>query len=148
MMGDRDSEIAIVFKDPQAATELRIRLWSEHLGLEPTDFSTSALDDLVNWKRIGHSNTNTFVNLFEYSIAEAEPLTLKQYAQAFTEIRGSDILFASDIEERLKSKISGHLVEFPVRFLHNEFQNTLDIKQATFQQIKEIGGLFMDDLFR
>ena len=149
MLGDRDSEIAVVIRNPQKAMDLRKRLWAEHLGLETVDeLNDSALDDLALWKKTALENTSIYVKLFEDSIPEAEPLTIKQYLAAFAEIQASDILSSTAIFESLQQAIRGHLVLFPVRFLHHELQNTIDLKQATFQQIKEIGGYIMDDLFR
>lgn len=149
MLGDRDSEIAVVLRNPQKATDLRKRLWAEHLGLESVEeLHDHALEDLPRWKKVAQENTAIYVKLFEDSIPEAEPLTIKQYLAAFAEIQASNILSSASIEESLRESIHGHLVLFPVRFLHHELQNTIDLKQATFQQIKEIGGYIMDDLFR
>ena len=149
MLGDRDSEIAVVFFDRKQASQLRKRLWAEHMGIaDPQELNELALEDLPRWKDIAAQNTSTYVKLFEDSIPEAEALTIKQYLAAYSEIQLSGMVSATPLFDSLKSKIQGHLVRFPTRFLHNELQNTLDLKHATFQQIKEIGGLIMDDLFR
>ena len=148
MMGDRDSEIAIVFKDKENSTKLRKKLWSEHLDINIDLLHDNINDDIELWKEIANNNSKIYITLFEDSIADSEPLTLKQYTQAYSEIRSSDILLASNLQSELKEKIKGHLVKFPIRFLYNELNSTIDLKQATFQQLKEIGGLFMDDLFR
>lgn len=147
MLGDRDSEIAIVFKEQQKANDLRKKLWSEHLGVSIDKLSNFA-SDFPLWREIAAANTKTYISLFEDSIAEAEPLTIKQYSSAFNEIRQAGILNANKLRDALKEKIRGHLVLFPKRFLHSELQHTFDVKQAAFQQIKEIGGFIMDDLFR
>ena len=57
-----DSEMNVLVKDPATARGLRIRLWAEHLGMEPKEVGAMDTIELIDrvWPRQAHQNEEIF----------------------------------------------------------------------------------------
>ena len=142
MIGDRDSEFAVLFKDENEsenynsimngqnykaslfARSLRINLWKEHLGIEnETDNFNMLIDPLSDdvWNLINNTakvNTETYREVFN-----CYPDDKFVY---FKDIPNKKDYNEQDLGKMIerynlnKDKIKGHIVQFPLEFLSKE----------------------------
>ena len=143
MVGDRDSEFAIIFKDEEVAQNfnstmdgydfkcsnfaksLRVNLWKEHLGIEDNDVKNIDLlnDPLTDevWefiKKRAKINTDIYRELFKcYPDDNYKFFKNIPKKEKQTE---KNLKILRDKYEKLKGNIKGHIVEFPLDFLANE----------------------------
>lgn len=138
MLGDRDTEIAVLIEDPvdvissrmhdspflvsRFAHQLRVALWCEHLGLDESKAEDRAkvadplsAETWARWRETSSHNTALFHSLFPHIPDDS--------------IQSLDILAALEdafkdkhhLEEgrarAVLSKVRGHLVDFPLHFL-------------------------------
>lgn len=125
MLGDRDSEIALLIEDTEMergifnglpydvtrfAHELRVSLWKEHLGLNLMDGSVEdpITDDCFNfWKHRSRQNTEILRASFPKFPSNAIP-TLEIYNQQ------------QPLSQGIVNGVVGHLIDHPLNFLCDE----------------------------
>ena len=145
LLGDRDSEFAVIIQEKRElinrkvgrnfimngktnyraayfATSFRRALMGEHLGIDPND---PILDDPLSDKfysfLVGRAKDNTTIyhNIFGcYPDDQYTNFTLLKKAKETKEKEEPQILLNNYM--RLKDKIKGHIVEFPLLFLKEE----------------------------
>ncbi|MGA7671212.1 MAG: phosphatidylserine/phosphatidylglycerophosphate/cardiolipin synthase family protein [Nitrolancea sp.] len=70
-----DSEMNVLVKDPATARDLRIRLWAEHLGMEPKEVEAMDTIELIDrvWPRQVHRNEEIFKRANRPMVGAAHP---------------------------------------------------------------------------
>ena len=149
MLGDRDSEVAVIINEKQEikniktgkkyimngksnynaanfAVEFRKNLMAEHLGISQDD---SILDDPVSnqlyslFKKRAKSNTEIYHDIFAcYPDDSFVSFQLLKNAQEIKKSEKPEDLLNK--YNKLKKKIVGHIVEFPLFFLEEETLKT------------------------
>ena len=149
MLGDRDSEVAVIINEKQEikniktgkkyimngksnynaanfAVEFRKKLMAEHLGISQDD---SILDDPVSnqlyslFKKRAKSNTEIYHDIFAcYPDDSFVSFQLLKNAQEIKKSEKPEDLLNK--YNKLKEKIVGHIVEFPLFFLEEETLKT------------------------
>jgi len=121
LLGSRDSEIGVYVKSDNFVSNLRKRLWAEHLGLPLSDpeamkqIELPASDYAYNYYRgIAKHNTAIYSKIFPV-VAHNEIEHLVTLKQIIQEEKGKG---TSGIEQ-LK-QIQGHIVDYPLNFLKEE----------------------------
>ncbi|XP_059486172.1 phospholipase D2 isoform X2 [Neocloeon triangulifer] len=139
LLGNRDSEIAIVIEDEEMndstmdgrpyqagryAGTMRRRIFREHLGLLETAEGDSLVRDPVSdefyhgrWRKTASINTDTFEKVFN-----CVPSDQVRNFQQLTEIQSSTPLSLRDKTGAITclNDIKGHLVNMPLNFLCEE----------------------------
>ncbi len=158
MIGDRDSEFAVLFKDENEsenynsimngqnykasifAKSLRINLWKEHLGIEQETNDFNLLIDPLSddvWKLINNTakvNTETYREVFN-----CYPDDKFAY---FKDIPSRKDYNENDLGKMIerynlnKDKIKGHIVQFPLEFLSKEILERSFFSAEMFVPIK------------
>jgi len=141
MLGDRDSEIAVLIQDPEFATNMRIKLWEEHFGVSVDsqavvgaasntskyrndaqcvfkDPESSACFSL--WKTTSQDNANIFRDVFG-CIPDNLIKTRADFVERMTRNRDRPCVIATD-DPRMEQvkQIKGRIVEFQLDFLKEE----------------------------
>ena len=70
-----DSEMNVLVKDPATAHRLRMRLWAEHLGMEPEEIEAMDTIELIDrvWPRQAHRNEEIFKRADRPMVGAAHP---------------------------------------------------------------------------
>lgn len=142
MIGERDSEFAVLYKeDPPNfdalmegenfkasffAHTLRMRLWTEHIGIELKDKEIiqellDPLNDhlLEHMSNIAKKNTETYRDLFNCFPDDLIP-NFKDIPPSKTSYSEREIEWLNKKYSEKAKEIRGHIVEFPLNFLQNE----------------------------
>ena len=159
MIGDRDSEFAVLFKDENErenfnsimngenykasdfAKSLRINLWKEHLGIEKEEDNNFKLliDPLSDevWDLMNNTakiNTETYRNIFNcYPDDKFAYFKDIPNRKDYTE---QDLVKLIENYNLYKNNIKGHIVEFPLEFLSKEILERNFFSAEIFVPIK------------
>ena len=138
MLGERDSEIAVLIEDRRFAQRLRMSLWQEHFGLlhtprrlgiasdDPqTRIRTSTiLEDPRSeecfqlWKHTGRSNGDILRDVF--GVVPCNMIkTRKDFEKRMSDNSTRPPVMMEAVAEQLRN-LSGRVVEFQLRFLEAE----------------------------
>ena len=139
MLGDRDSEIAVLVEDANFAQSLRTDLWKEHFGLTHTN---SALNLRSDRPEVQESITEAFNQPSSDACFQLWRETAINNAVIFRDLFGvvpcNDVKTRAEFESRMHSNVNrprvkvdsaaggrlkqvvGRVVEFPLRFLESE----------------------------
>lgn len=135
MLGDRDSEIAVVIKEElnheslmnrqmtqvsKYVTSLRIKLMGEHLGLTDNSFLLDPLDDnlFCYMKNTACSNSALYEEIFPNVYPTDKLLDLNDFEQK-NNLNVDNKIILDKYNENSK-KIMGNIVVFPLDFMKNE----------------------------
>ena len=126
-LGDRDSEVCLLFESEDYATTLRHQLWSTFLGidkLQVAEHNPTSLEMWIKFKNTAKSNTEVFDKVFmkppmnklnSYEVLE----TFRAEYDANQESLNDKANFDGTKVEL--EKISGVLVDYPLDFLKDEW---------------------------
>lgn len=130
MLGDRDSEIAIITEDQELvpskmggkpfmagkfALNLRLYLWREHLGMDMKE-TKGIMDPIIPesyeelWRFTAGKNTKLFDHIFGGTLEENQASIREVYKQS------TEVLASEEVKAQL-AEIKGHLVDYPLNFL-------------------------------
>jgi phospholipase D1/2 len=129
MLGNRDSEIALVIEDESFAKSLRIKLWHEHFGLNTHDQNPNV--DILNdppsdacfrlWKDTARTNAEIYRKVF--GVVPCDEVKTRTDFAARIELNSSNkaSLNAQNANAmHLIAQITGRIVAFQFGFLENE----------------------------
>ena len=122
MLGDRDSEIAVLIEDSAFARSLRIELWKEHSGSTDENLlaDPSSARCFTFWKETSRQNAEIYNRVFG-----AIPSNNLKNRQAFIEhmkkVQSNSVHTKADTEKHAQlQELKGRLVEFQLEFLQEE----------------------------
>ena len=140
LLGDRDSEIAVVAKSEELASKMRNELWREHMGLLEAAPDHPILqkltgnfhDDFPIFHTVATSNTKVYKKLF----GKSHPLGGAKRAEKFKQeeeeclknFRSTNPETVKETYIELKKHLNGHLVKYPHKFLIKDVKSTENLK--------------------
>jgi phospholipase D1/2 len=123
MLGDRDSEVAVMIEDERFVRSMRLELWREHTCVNENDVIIAEPQSEACfrlWKECSRQNSNIHKNVFG-TIPADHIKTRQSFVEHMNEATGLSTVHASD-ERRmdLLKDLKGRLVEFQLGFLEEE----------------------------